>query len=471
MSLESTVARLEAVATRLEKVAAGGGGGGGSAGNASGGDELSASVEAFDEFMSTSFKTFQEKSSALGGEVAQIADITAAAFTAQRNFLVIVSKSKKPDAGTFQGLLGDMSSKIGEIGTFKEKNFRSKQTNHLTGVAEGIPALGWVTMEPKPCPYIKEIIGAAQFYTNRVLKEFNNTDGGKPHVEWARSWVTCLNDLQAYVKEHHTTGPAWNPRGGEAKAAASSAPPPPPAPSSESLMQDAPAKSSAPAAKGALFAELNKGGAVTGGLKHVDKSQMTHKNPELRGKSAVPAKAKAAPAKKWGAGGSSDVNKPPVLALNGKKWACEYQKGNKNIVIETEGVNQTLYVFKCTDSVIQVKGKINAITLDGCKKTAIVFDTCVAAFELINCQSVQCQVTGKVETISIDKTDGAQVYLSAESIGASIVTAKSSEMNISVPNPDDPEGDMIELPVPEQFQTKWDPKTKKLVTGPTDIAG
>lgn len=339
----------------------------------------------------------------------------------------------------------------------------------LAGVSEGIAVLGWVTMSPKPCPYIKEITGSAEFFTNRVIKEFNYAEGGKVHVEWARSWVSCLVNLHAYVKEHHTTGPAWNPNGGdanefcsEASTASSQAQL---TTSSESIKHDS------SAVKGALFAELNKGGAVTGGLKHVDKSQMTHKNPELRGKSSVPPNAKATPAKSWSTGGNSEVDKPAVLALTGKKWECEYQKGNKNIVIETEGVNQTLYVYKCIDSVIQVKGKINAITLDGCRKTAIVFDTCVAAFELINCQSVQCQVTGKVETISIDKTDGAQVYLSAESICASIVTAKSSEVNISIPNPDDPDGDMIELPVAEQFQTKWDPTTKKLITGATDIAG
>ena len=44
------------------------------------------------------------------------------------------------------------------------------------------------------------------------------------------------------------------------------------------------------------------------------------------------------------------------------------------------------------------------------------------------------QVTGKVPTISIDKTDGCQIYLSKESMDCEIVTAKSSEMNIVVPD-------------------------------------
>lgn len=40
---------------------------------------------------------------------------------------------------------------------------------------------------------------------------------------------------------------------------------------------------------------------------------------------------------------------------------------------------------------------------------------------------------GKVPTISINKTDGCQVYLSKSSLECEIVSAKSSEMNVLVP--------------------------------------
>ena len=39
---------------------------------------------------------------------------------------------------------------------------------------------------------------------------------------------------------------------------------------------------------GAVFDQLNRGEAVTSGLKKVDKSQMTHKNPSLRTSASVP---------------------------------------------------------------------------------------------------------------------------------------------------------------------------------------
>ena len=45
------------------------------------------------------------------------------------------------------------------------------------------------------------------------------------------------------------------------------------------------------------------------------------------------------------------------------------------------------------------------------------------------------QVLGKCPTVSIDKTDGCQVFLSKDSLKCEIISAKSSEMNICVPPP------------------------------------
>ena len=47
---------------------------------------------------------------------------------------------------------------------------------------------------------------------------------------------------------------------------------------------------------------------------------------------------------------------------------------------------------------------------------------------------VVCQVMQQLPTLSIDKTDGCQVYLSKDSITCEIITAKSSEMNILIPD-------------------------------------
>ena len=58
---------------------------------------------------------------------------------------------------------------------------------------------------------------------------------------------------------------------------------------------------------------------------------------------------------------------------------------------------------------VQVKGKLNAITIDQCSKTGVVFQDLVASCELVNSSSLQVQVTGLVPTVAIDKCDGVQV--------------------------------------------------------------
>ena len=44
---------------------------------------------------------------------------------------------------------------------------------------------------------------AGQFYTNRVLKEWK--EKSQVHVAWVKAWIQALAELQAYVKEFHTT--------------------------------------------------------------------------------------------------------------------------------------------------------------------------------------------------------------------------------------------------------------------------
>jgi adenylyl cyclase-associated protein len=61
---------------------------------------------------------------------------------------------------------------ISFLKSFREKSRKSELFNHLSAVSEAIGALGWIAISPAPAPYVKEMIDAAQFYTNRVLKDY-----------------------------------------------------------------------------------------------------------------------------------------------------------------------------------------------------------------------------------------------------------------------------------------------------------
>ena len=72
-----------------------------------------------------------------------------------------------------------------------------------------------------------------------------------------------------------------------------------------------------------MFEQLNRGEEVTKGLRKVDKSEMTHKNPALRASSTVPATSAPAAAKRPVKPSKPQAlmgKKPAKFALEGSKW-------------------------------------------------------------------------------------------------------------------------------------------------------
>lgn len=178
----------------------------------------------------------------------------------------------------------------------------------------------------------------------------------------------------------------------------------------------------------------------------------THKNPTLRtgpapfkptqfGSITTPAKAVNNSVNSNGTSnsvtGSSLANaaasKEPVFTRDGKKWLIEHQRNNSGLMVDDAEMNNVVYVYRCENSTVTVKGKVNNIVMDSCRKCSLLFDSVVASIEFVNCQSVQMQVLGFVPTVIIDKTDGCQMYLSSNSLGVEVVSSKSSEMNVMLP--------------------------------------
>ncbi|KRT83388.1 hypothetical protein AMK59_3877 [Oryctes borbonicus] len=410
------------------------------------------SVQGFVDIIQGPLAQYLAISKQIGGVVASHSDIVHKAFQAQLDYITLASQSRQPTQNEQIALLLPTSEQITAIQEFREKNRSSQFFNHLSAISESIPALGWVTVSPAPAPYVQELNNTGQFYTNRVLKEWKEKD--KKHVDWVKAWVQALTELQAYVKQHHTTGLVWS--GKSAPTGACAPPPPPGCPPPPPILADMPETADASNDRSALFAQINQGENITKGLKKVTAEMQTHKNPTLR-EGPAPFKAPQQTIKSVGA----PIDKPPSFVRDGKKWLIEYQKGNQNLLVENAEMNNVVYLYKCTESTVIVKGKINSITLDSCKKTSVVFDSLVSSVEFINCQSVQMQVFGKVPTISIDKTDGCQVYLSEESLDVVLVSSKSSEMNVLVPKGN---GDFTEFAVPEQYRTTVNPGGSGLTT-------
>lgn len=463
------------------------------------------SVSAYEDYLKEYITPFVTLSSEIGGLVETQAKGLEGALAKTRDFLLVVAESKKPASDSldlaelYQSVITPLQTAVNIKESKEARTY--KLYNHLATVADGASAFSWFTVDT-PVSFIGEFKDSAQFFANKILKEFRGVD--QKQVDWVQAFIKSLTGLQSYVKEYHTTGPAWNNNGKSlseviaatkseslsssspppppppAAAPAPSAggppppPPPPPPPSAADLMRDAPgaSASSGSAGMGAVFDELNQGEAITAHLKKVDKSQMTHKNPELRKSSTVQSSSKPVPPKKPAALSNKKEaapKRPPRKELQDNKWFIENIEGDSSIVIEAD-ISHAIFIDRCVNSTVQIKGKANAVTINSSTGCGVLIDTLVSGVDVIKCKKFGVQVTGKVNTISIDQSDGGQIYLSKESINMEIYTSQSTSLNIEVPKEVNGELDYDEVPVPEQLLHKVGPNGK-LVSSIVEHAG
>ncbi|TQN70426.1 Adenylyl cyclase-associated protein [Colletotrichum shisoi] len=440
------------------------------------------SVEEFDQFIATSVDKYVYMSKQLGGLIADQAAKVLQGFQAQRNFLLITTKAKKPDLNgaemaVYQDLLKPINEALVAVSNIKESNRGSAVFSQLSAVAEGIMVLAWVTVDNRPFKHVEDSLGSAQFFGNRVLKEQKDKDAQQ--TEWVQAFYQVFRDLTDYVKQHFPNGIPWNPKGQPAQevakslsaSSASSAPPPPPPPPAGGLPPPPPPpgpppvfeiKEETPGEKGglgAVFSELNKGEAVTRGLRKVDRSEMTHKNPSLRASSTVPEREGSVRVKSPAPGKkpkpeSMRVKKPPKKVLEGNKWTVEnFEKEPQPIEIDAS-ISHSILISKCSNTTIIVKGKANAVTIENSSRLSLIVESLVSTVDVIKSQNFALQVLGAVPAVLMDSIDGAQIYFSKDSTGTKIYSSKSSGINLNVISGEDE--DYKEVPLPSQICSYFD---------------
>lgn len=309
-----------------------------------------------------------------------------------------------------------------------------------------------VCIKPAPRDFIESSIGGSDYYANNIRKEFKTTNPDQ--IAFCNTFKALLIELMAYVKEHHTTGVTWNPKGVDVKdydasgaAAAKPAAPVAAAPVAAPASGTSSASAAPAPAKADLFAALNKDSAITSGLKKVTKDMQTWRD-EYKGGDAPAPVAKAAP-KAPAAAAAVAMKHPPVCNFSNNKWQVEYQTAEQGVVsIEIQDKKETVYILGCVGANISIKGKCKSIVVDNCKRTRVTFQSAMASCEVVNCQRINIVCEEAVAAVAIDKTDGIVVTLPRTSLNTEVVASKSSEMNLSWP---DENGDMVEKPIPEQY--------------------
>ncbi|KAK7423797.1 suppressor of rasval19 [Neonectria magnoliae] len=456
-------------------------------------EPLPEAVEEFDAFLNSTVDKYVKLSNQLGGLVAQQATLVRKGLQEQRKFLLISTKAKKPDLSgadmaVYQELLKPINEALMAVTDLKDKNRPDPMYTQLSTVADGIMVLAWVTVDSRPYKHVEECLGSAQFFGNRVLKEQKDKDGKQ--VKWVQAFYQIFRDLADFVKQYFANGITWNPKGSPAQeivrslasassppaAPASSAtgappppPPPPPPPGPPPVLEikaDAAPAATAPGGLGAVFSDLNKGESVTKGLRKVDKSEMTHKNPSLRASSTVADRDGSGRAKSPAPGKkpkpqSMRVKKSPKHELEGNKWTIEnYDKEPQPIEIEAS-LTQSILISRCNSTTVIVKGKANQVTIENSTRLSLVVDNLVSTVDVVKAQNFALQVLGTIPTVMLDQIDGAQIYFSKESTGTKIFTSKSTGINLNVIS--GPDEDYKEVPLPSQICSYYDEEKDDLV--------
>lgn len=425
----------------------------------------SPALEAWAADVGPAVRAYEDASAAIGPLVREHAELVRRAMDEVQHVIEAATVCRKPEQDALPAFFEPLQAAVKSVVDFRDAHRGDTALfSHFSTVSEGVPALGWVAVEPTPGPYIGDMKDSAQFYANRIIKEYKGSD--EAHVAWARSFIAVLDAMRTYVMAHHRTGLAWQAHGQDvsvyrkASASSASAPPaPPPAP-------PAPPAPAAPApvppsvgGMDAVFQDINQGEGITRSLRKVDRSEMTHKNPALRAPQAAPA-APAASAST--AAPVASKRHAPHKALDGNKWAVEHFAHDAHIVVDGTDIGHTVHIFDCDHCVIHIRGKVNAVSMLSCTKTSVVIDSLVSSLEVTHCRSFAAQVMGYTPTVLIDSCDSGQVYLSEQGLQTDVITAKSSALNVSVPAASGEPGVLEEIALPEQLKhtlTRSGPRT------------
>ncbi|XP_074588051.1 cyclase-associated protein 1-like [Curcuma longa] len=437
-------------------------------------DAVDPAIAALDELVQNFLRRLSAAADKIGGKVQEATKILAEAFSVLKELLVKAKQCQKPDLDGLQEFLKPLNEVILKASALTEGK-RPEFFNHLKTSADSLTALAWVGYLGKdlgmsvPTAHVEESWQMAEFYNNKILVEYRNKDAN--HVEWAKALKELyIPGLQNYVKRFYPIGIVWGSSGAAVLSTLASAPvakgppakAPPPPPSAPLFISDA-ATSQPKKGMSAVFQEISSGKSVTSGLRKVTDDMKTKNRADQTGVVAATEKGSRASSFSFRKEG------PPKLELQmGRKWVVENQIGKKNLVIDDCDSKQTVYLYGCKNSVLQIKGKVNNITIDKCTKMGIVFTDVVAACEIVNCNGIEVQCQGSAPTISIDNTSGCQLYLGKHSLGASITTAKSSEINVLVPG-GSPDSDWVEHALPQQFAHSF--KSGQFVTTPVSHSG
>ena len=139
-------------------------------------------------------------------------------FEGMRHVIVLASRSKQPDGDLAAELAPHCQLMLDGVKEIRALKLEREFDNHMKAVMEMLACISWVNMRAPamlPAPFVKECVGSAEFWSNRVRKDFKGVEAppGPSQIAFCDGLKKLLQDLASYIEEHHKTGLTFNPKG------------------------------------------------------------------------------------------------------------------------------------------------------------------------------------------------------------------------------------------------------------------
>jgi adenylyl cyclase-associated protein len=408
--LQEVVARLEAVAAKLEKC--------GVAAPAAAVEEETEDypeVNGFDDSFKAPLKKMEDAAKAIGQEVVDMTKLVLDLFAATRRLVLVGCRCSKPDNNAQFGVI----TKLSQAGMeYLNKNFsKIKNVNILKAVNEAMTLLTWPTIGASAENFAIEMTGSVQCYTNKIVMQYRGKDENQ--VAWTQGLVAACKAIPTFINDFEKGGIKFNPRGPKATpemfeiGAA-------PAPKKEEpkKAEPAPAPTPAPAAKPAGKAAL------------------------LGGKLA-------------GLGPKVPPKTPGVKRMGDLQVQIEYFTEGAPNLEEAKLKNEDIVnIYACKNTEITIPTKVKAVSILNSERCIISPHDIIGTLELNAVKKTKIYIEGVVKTITCDKCDGLEIYLNEQSANLQLISSLSTGINLEYPDPND-EGGYIEHAVPEQIKVQF----------------
>lgn len=427
-------------------------------------------VGKYDEWMESAMKPIDEAAVALRDNGFKSAKKCANFIRkAAKGVRVIVEASvacKEPSAEEFQKLMNDNVWSVAKKG----KMVRTKKLgrNYEKALAETMDVFNWPAQsgEIGPAEFLSSSEGSVEYHGNRCRVEYKKTEHGAEHMKFCNGVRDLIRSLKTFVlvngmkKQFKWSGSAslsdFAPSAAPEKKKKEDAKPAAVTKTTNETAGKGESAANEAMDMGALFAELNKGGAITKGMKHVSNDMKVYKNKKLRKTGPVKVKKKAAPKKK--AAAKKKIGPPSCKFVRAQRmWYVENQPADSKTEVEFKKFTEAAYLYKCQKgSVVTLKGKGKNCQLVNCEGTTVIFENLVAGVEVTNCKNLKLICSGTCNMFRFDKTDGIKTFLTdAENIKhVTFSCTKCSELNVEFPDPKDPKNETINKPIPSLFEHK-----------------